>query len=45
MIVENDIKIETTQSNFNILKQEIITLQKQLNKEKKLRRKQLWKRK
>lgn len=30
------------QDNFTILQQEVINLQKQLNKEKKIRRKQLW---
>lgn len=30
------------QNNFNILQQEIIDLQKELNKEKRIRRKQSW---
>lgn len=33
------------QDNFTTLQQEIIDLQRQLNKEKKIRRKQQWKRK
>lgn len=38
-------KANIIQDNFTILQQEVIDLQKQLNKEKKIRRKQQWKRK
>lgn len=41
-ITIEDKTINLIQDNFTILQQEIINLQKQLNKEKKIKRKQLW---